>query len=169
MNIRVNNEIQAREVRLISPEGEQLGVVLTREALSRAETYGLDLVEIAATATPPVCKILDFGKYKYELSKKAHSSRQHQKTILVKEVKLRINTDTHDLEIKKRNVQRFLADGNKAKITVMFRGREKAHTELGRVVIDRFLADITSFATIEQAAKLEGNAMSALVSAKQAK
>lgn len=165
----MNNEIQAREVRLISPEGEQLGVVLTREALSRAESYGLDLVEIAATATPPVCKILDFGKYKYELSKKAHSSRQHQKTIAVKEVKLRINTDTHDLEIKKRNVQRFLADGNKAKITVMFRGREKAHTDLGRVVIDRFLADISSFATIEQVAKLEGNAMFALVSAKQAK
>src|SRR5512146_119071 len=129
--------IKVKEVRVINADGEQLGILETREAIRKAEEQGLDLVEVAPTAKPPVCRIMDFGKYKYEMAKKAHESRKHQTVIVVKEVKLRPRTDDHDVEFKTKNIKRFLEDGNKVKVTIMFRGREMAHTEHGRKVLER--------------------------------
>jgi translation initiation factor IF-3 len=121
--------IRAREVRVISSEGEQLGVLQVREAIAKAEELGLDLVEVAPNAVPPVCRIMDFGKYKYEMSKKANESRKHQTVIAVKEIKFRPRTDDHDIEFKTNNIKRFLSEGDKVKVSIMFRGREMAHPE----------------------------------------
>ena len=134
--------IRAREVRVITSEGEQLGVMSVREAIAKAEDMGLDLVEVAATAVPPVCRIMDFGKYKYELSKKASESRKHQTVIQIKEIKFRPRTDDHDIEFKLNNIKRFLAEGDKVKVSIMFRGREMAHQELGRAVLDRISLEV---------------------------
>ncbi len=134
--------IRVKDVRVISSDGEQLGVMLVRDAIKQAEDLGLDLVEVAPTANPPVCRIMDFGKYKYEMAKKAAESKKHQTVIVVKEIKLRPRTDDHDVEFKTNNIKRFLAEGNKVKVTVMFRGREMAHTSYGRAVLDRILKDI---------------------------
>jgi len=131
--------IKAREVRVIASEGEQLGVLLLREALQKAEEAGLDLVEVAPTAVPPVCRIMDFGKYKYELNKKAHESKKHQTVIAVKEVKLRPRTDDHDVQFKTNNIKRFLEGGDKVKVSIMFRGREMAHPQQGRVLLERIV------------------------------
>ena len=134
--------IRVKDVRVISSEGEQLGVMLVRDAIKQAEDLGLDLVEVAPTANPPVCRIMDFGKYKYEMAKKAAESKKHQTVIVVKEIKLRPRTDDHDVEFKTNNIKRFLAEGNKVKVTVMFRGREMAHTSYGRAVLDRILKSL---------------------------
>src|SRR5512145_1296873 len=157
--------IRAREVRVIAADGDQLGVMLVREAIQKAEEMGLDLVEVAPNAVPPVCRIMDFGKYKYELNKKANESKKHQTVIEVKEIKLRPRTDDHDIEFKTNNIKRFLADGDKVKVTVMFRGREMAHPELGRAALDRIIQDLQGLAVVEQSARMEGRNMFIMLAA----
>ena len=155
-----------KEVRVISSEGEQLGILDTREAIRKADELGLDLVEVAPMAKPPVCRIMDFGKYKYELAKKAQESKKHQSVIVVKEIKLRPRTDEHDIQFKTNNIKRFLEDGHKVKVTVMFRGREMAHTTHGRAVLDRIVQDLQSEAVIESPPRMEGRNMTMLLGAK---
>lgn len=163
---RVNREIRVREVRVIGSEGEQLGILPIQEALRAAEERGLDLVEVAPTADPPVCKIMDFGKYKYEIAKKTHESRKHQKIILLKEVKMRPATDVHDYNFKLNHAKRFLAEGNKVKVTVVFRGREMAHTEIGATLLNKVATDIAEFGNIEQMPKQEGRTLMMIVAPK---
>jgi len=158
--------IKLKEVRVIDADGEQLGILDTREAIRKAEEAGLDLVEVAPTAKPPVCRIMDFGKYKYEISKKAAESRKHQTVIVVKEIKLRPRTDEHDVNFKMNNIRRFLGDGNKVKVTVMFRGREMAHTDHGRQLLDRIVADLQNEAVVEQPPRMEGRNMTLLLGSK---
>jgi translation initiation factor IF-3 len=158
--------IKVKEVRVISAEGEQLGILDTRDAIKRAEEAGLDLVEVAPTAKPPVCRIMDFGKYKYEIAKKAHESKKHQSVIVVKEIKMRPRTDDHDVNFKMNNIKRFLEDGNKVKVTVMFRGREMAHTTHGRTLLERILAELQNDAAVEQSPRMEGRNMTMLLGAK---
>jgi translation initiation factor IF-3 len=157
--------IRAREVRVISSEGEQLGILSVREAISKAEDLGLDLVEVAPNAVPPVCRIMDFGKYKYELNKKAQESKKHQTVIAVKEIKFRPRTDDHDVNFKLNNIKRFLAEGDKVKVSVMFRGREMAHQELGKALLDRVVQELQGIAVVEQSPRMEGRNMFLLVSA----
>lgn len=157
--LRVNEEIRAREVRVISSTGEQLGIMSLREALRRAEEEGLDLVEVAPQAKPPVCRIMDYGKYKYEQSKKEREARKRQRVINVKEIKLRPNIEEHDLQVKVRNINRFLEDGDKVKITVMFRGRELSHPELGKELLDRIAGEVEGRAVIEREPRVEGRNM----------
>jgi len=163
---RINYMIKLKEVRVIDADGVQLGILDTREAIKKAEEAGLDLVEVAPTAKPPVCRIMDFGKYKYEISKKAAESRKHQTVIVVKEIKLRPRTDEHVVNFKMNNIKRFLEDGNKVKVTVMFRGREMAHTEHGRSLLERLVADLQNEAVIEQPPRMEGRNMTLLLGAK---
>jgi translation initiation factor IF-3 len=158
--------IKLKEVRVINSDGEQLGILDTREAIKRAEEQGLDLVEVAPTAKPPVCRIMDFGKYKYEMAKKAHESRKHQTVIVVKEIKLRPRTDEHDVNFKLNNIKRFLEEGHKVKVSVMFRGREMAHTEQGRAVLERIVTELQNDAVIEQPPRMEGRNMMLLLGAK---
>jgi len=143
-------------VRVITSEGEQLGVLPITEALRIAAERELDLVEVAPEAAPPVCRIMDFGKFKYQQSRRAKDARKKQTIIQVKEVKMGPKTDAHDFQFKARHVRRFLEEGNKAKVTIRFRGREMAHTELGRKLLDRMSQQLTDIATIESHAKLEG-------------
>jgi translation initiation factor IF-3 len=143
-------------VRVVSGEGEQLGILPITEALRIAAERELDLVEVAPEAVPPVCRIMDFGKFKYQQSRRAKDARKKQTIIQVKEVKMGPKTDEHDFQFKARHVRRFLEDGNKAKVTIRFRGREMAHTELGRKLLDRMSHDLTDIATIESFPKLEG-------------
>jgi translation initiation factor IF-3 len=156
---RRNEEIDSREVRLIGPKGEQLGVLPTEEARRNALDAGLDLVEVAPNATPPVCRIMDYGKYLFELNKKAHSAKRKQKQIQVKEIKLRPGTGEGDYQVKLRNLVRFLSSGDKAKVTMRFRGREMVHQELGVEVLNRVQADLADIAVVEQHPKLEGRQM----------
>jgi translation initiation factor IF-3 len=155
----VNDRIRAPEIRLIGAEGENVGVVTPQRAMMLAEEVGLDLVEISPNATPPVCKIMDFGKYKYEQQKKESEARKKQKTIDVKEVKFRPNTDTHDYDVKMRSVLRFLEEGDKVKITLRFRGREMAHTDLGRILLERVAGDVVDHGKVEAIPKIEGRQM----------
>ena len=164
--VRVNKEIRVKEVRVIGPEGEQIGVLPMPQALKKAEEYGLDLVEIAPTAKPPVCRVMDFGKYKYEQAKKHHSARLHQRSMQLKEVKVGPFTDKHDLEIKVRNVRKFLEEKNKAKITVTFRGRERAHTEPGKVIMEVFMEGTKDVGMIEYPPMMEGGNMIMIISPK---
>jgi len=158
--------IKVKEVRVIASEGEQLGILDTREAIRKAEEMGLDLVEVAPTAKPPVCRIMDFGKYKYEMAKKAHESKKNQSVIVVKEIKLRPRTDEHDVQFKTNNIKRFLEEGNKVKVTVMFRGREMAHTTHGRAVLERIVGDLQNEAAVESPPRMEGRNMTMLLGAK---
>jgi translation initiation factor IF-3 len=153
-------------VRVIGPESEQLGILATTDALKKAEEMGYDLVEVAPTAQPPVCKIMDFGKYKYELSKKAHTAKQHQKGTHLKEVKLRPRTDRHDLETKVRQMKEFLAEGNKTKVTVMFRGREMAYQEMGRTMLEKVIASLGGVGQIEQPPRFEGRLLVMVIAPK---
>ena len=157
--MRINEDIRAREVRVNAEDGEQLGVMSVEDALNLAIERHLDLVEIAPTAKPPVCRIMDFGKYRYEQQKRDKEARKRQKTVDVKEVKLRPNIEDHDFEVKFKNAQRFLEDGDKVKVTIMFRGRELSHPELGRKVLDKMAIQIKDIANIERGAKLEGKNM----------
>ena len=156
---RVNDRIRAPEIRLIGADGENIGVVSPARAIELAEEAGLDLVEISPNATPPVCKIMDFGKFKYETQKKEAEARKKQKIIEIKEVKFRPNTDTHDYDVKMRNVMRFLENGDKVKVTLRFRGREMAHQDLGRNLLERVAADVESIGKIENMPKMEGRQM----------
>jgi translation initiation factor IF-3 len=163
---RTNYGIKVREVRVIDADGGQLGILDTREAIKKAEEAGLDLVEVAPTAKPPVCRIMDFGKYKYEIAKKAAESRKHQTVIVVKEIKLRPRTDDHDINFKMNNMKRFLEEGNKVKVTIMFRGREMAHTEQGRALLDKVVTELQNEAVVEQSPRMEGRNMTLLLGAK---
>jgi len=146
-------------VRCIDPEGEQLGVLDTFDAIRKAEDFGLDLVEVQPNADPPVCKMLDYGKFKYEAQKRANEARTKQKIIEVKEIKLRPNIDEHDYQVKMRNVQKFLNAGDKVKVTLRFRGREMAHQELGANVLTRVREETDEFAKVEAMPKMEGRQM----------
>ena len=157
--LQINEEIREKEVRLIDVDGEQLGVVDTRQALEIAEGKNLDLVKIAPTAKPPVCKIMDYGKYKYEQSKKEKEARKNQKIINVKEIRLSPNIESHDLNVKAKTAGKFLESGDKVKVAVRFRGREMGHTQIGREVLKQFADLISEFGVIEKPAKLEGRNM----------
>lgn len=156
---RVNGSIRAPKVRCIDPDGNQLGVIDTRDALVKAEDFGLDLVEVQPNADPPVCKILDYGKYKYEAQKRANEARKKQKIIEVKEIKFRPNIDEHDYQVKMRNVNKFLSGGDKVKVTLRFRGREMAHQELGANVLARVRDETEEIAKVEAMPKMEGRQM----------
>lgn len=153
---RLNHEITAPEVRLIGEEGEQIGIVPIRKALELADEAGVDLVEIAPLAQPPVCRIMDFGKFKYQEAKKAHEAKLKQKQIQVKEIKFRPGTDEGDYQIKLRNLIKFLQEGDKTKITLRFRGREMAHQEFGIRLLERVKGDLEQYGTVEQFPKMEG-------------
>jgi translation initiation factor IF-3 len=156
---RVNFRIEAREVRLIDAQGNMIGVVPTREALARAEEAGLDLVEIAPTAAPPVCKILDYGKFKYEAQKKANAARKKQRVIEVKEIKMRPGIDDNDYNIKMKKVREFIDEGDKVKVTMRFRGREMAHQHLAMDILEKVRTQVNDIAKVEQMPKLEGRQM----------
>jgi translation initiation factor IF-3 len=160
---RLNEEITVPEVRLIGEEGEQVGVVSIRTALQMAEDAGVDLVEIAPLAQPPVCRVMDYGKFKYEESKRAHEAKQKQKQVQVKEIKLRPGTDENDYQIKLRNMTRFLQEGDKVKVTLRFRGREMAHQEFGMRQLERIKTDVEAFGQVEQMPKMEGRQMIMMV------
>ena len=155
----MNDRIRAPEIRLIGAEGENLGVVTPERGVELAEDVGLDLVEISPNAAPPVCKIMDFGKYKYEQQKRESEARKKQKIIEVKEVKFRPNTDTHDYDVKMRNVVKFLTNGDKVKVTLRFRGREMAHQNLGRILLERVAEDTKEIGKVENMPKMEGRQM----------
>lgn len=154
-------------MRLIGPTGEQLGVVSTQHAMRLAEEHDVDLVEIAPTAKPPVCKLMDFGKYKYEQSKKRDEQRKKQKQVQVKEIKFRPGTDEGDFQIKMRNIIRFLNDNDKVKVTLRFRGREMAHQHLGMELLKRIQAELTEVGTVEQFPKMEGRQMVMIIAPKK--
>jgi len=156
---KVNDRIRADEIRLIGADGENAGVVTPERAMEMAEEAGLDVVEISPNANPPVCKIMDYGKYKYEQQKRESEARKKQKVIEVKEVKFRPNTDTHDYDVKMRNVMKFLENGDKVKITMRFRGREMAHQQLGRELLERVAGDIDGVGKVENMPKMEGRQM----------
>jgi translation initiation factor IF-3 len=160
---RVNNAILSHELRLIGAEGENVGVVTPVRAMQLADDAGLDLVEISPNASPPVCKIMDFGKYKYEQQKRESEARKKQKIIEVKEIKFRPGTDTHDYEVKMRNVYKFLENGDKVKITLRFRGREMAHLSLGRELLERIGEDVIEYGKVENMPKMEGRQMTMMI------
>lgn len=156
---RVNERIRIKEVRVINPDGEQMGILPIQEALDAAKSFSLDLVEVAPEAKPPVCRIMDYGKYRYEQSKKTREAKKKQTIIQVKEVKLRPKTEDHDFQFKAKHAERFLKEGNKTKVTMMFRGREMVHLDRGRVQLDRFAEALKDVAAIEQHPRLEGRNM----------
>ncbi|HWG38526.1 MAG TPA: translation initiation factor IF-3 [Terriglobales bacterium] len=164
---RINERIRALKVRVIDEEGGQLGILPPQEALAMARQRTLDLVEIAPNADPPVCRIMDFGKYQYQMEKKAREARKNQKNVVIKEVKFRPNTDDHDYEFKKNNVLRFLEEGDKVKAVVQFRGREITHKEIGFGLINKLLAEVQAAATIEFRPRMEGNALTAILAPKK--
>lgn len=156
---RINDAIRAREVRLIDENGQNIGVVSRFDAMDRATQAGLDLVEISPDAEPPVCKILDFGKFKYQEQKKAAEARKNQKIVEIKEIKMRPGIDDHDYDVKMRSIMRFFEEGDKVKITLRFRGREMAHSELGMDVLKRVKADVEGVAKVESEPRFEGRQM----------
>ena len=163
---RINDEIRVPQVRLIDDRGEMLGVMSAREALIRAYDVGLDLVEISPNAVPPVCKILDYGKYKYEQQKKANEARKKQKVVEIKEIKVRPNIDDHDYDVKMKQMRNFIGEGDKVKVTLRFRGREMAHQELGVKVLERIRNDLIELVRVEQMPKLENRQMVMVVAPK---
>jgi translation initiation factor IF-3 len=163
---RVNDDIAVLRVRLVDERGNMVGIVLRNEALALASDAGLDLVEVAPNADPPVCKILDFGKFKYEEQKKKNEARKKQKIIEVKEIKLRPSIDDHDYDVKMRSMVKFIEEGDKVKVTMRFRGRELAHQELGMDVLVRVKDDLDEIAKVEQMPRMEGRQMTMVVSPK---
>ena len=153
-----------REVRVIDDAGQQLGIMPPQQALAIARQKGLDLVEVAATAQPPVCRIMDFGKYQYQEQKRTREARKHQKVIEVKEIKFRPKVDEHDYQFKKKHIERFLADGDKVKATIFFRGREIAHPEIGRRILERLIQELNDVAIAESMPRMEGNTMHTILS-----
>jgi translation initiation factor IF-3 len=165
----VNAQIRAPQVRVIGPEGEQIGVLSSREALERAQEMNLDLVEVAPNADPPVCKLMDYGKFRYQQQKRAHEAKKKQTVIQVKEVKVRPKIDEHDYQFKLKHVKRFLEGGDKAKVSVVFRGREIVHRDLGRKILDRFIEETQELGEVEMMPKMEGRNMTMILTAKSAK
>ncbi|NND61137.1 MAG: translation initiation factor IF-3 [Gammaproteobacteria bacterium] len=162
-----NKEITATEVRVIQEDGEQAGVMSLSSALAMAQDMNMDLVEVSPNADPPVCRIMDFGKYLFEESKKAQVAKKKQKQIQIKEVKFRPGTDDGDYQVKLRNLQKFLSGGDKAKVTLRFRGREMAHQELGREMLDRVKTDLEEYGSVEQFPKMEGRQMVMVIAPKK--
>jgi len=156
---RINEDIRVREVRLVSDDGEQLGIVPVREALGIALEKGLDLVEVAPSAQPPVCRLMDYGKFKFEQNKREKEARKKQKIISVKEVKMRPNIEEHDFQVKAKNARKFLSGGDKVKLTIMFRGREITHPELGEKLSLKFVGELTDISSVEKPPKVEGRNM----------
>ncbi|HJD41924.1 MAG TPA: translation initiation factor IF-3 [Candidatus Mediterraneibacter quadrami] len=163
----INEQIRDREIRLISENGEQLGIMSAREALKIAQEAELDLVKIAPMAKPPVCKIIDYGKYKYEQTRKEKEARKKQKTVEIKEVRLSPNIDTNDLNTKINNAKKFISKGNKVKVTLRFRGREMAHVQQSKHILDDFAETLSDIASVEKPAKMEGRAMSMVLTEKR--
>ena len=166
---RINDEITAREVRVVDQDGEQLGILPIAEALAKAEELELDLVEVAATAKPPVCRIMNYGKFLFEENKKRHAAKKKQKQIQIKEVKFRPGTEEGDYQVKLRNLTRFLTSGDKAKVTLRFRGREMAHQDLGQKLLKRVEEDLAELGTVEQYPKMEGRQMVMVIAPKKSK
>jgi translation initiation factor IF-3 len=158
--------VKDRNVRLIDSEGEQLGIMLLKEALARAEERNLDLVEVASNADPPVCRMMDYDKIRYRESKRAQEAKKKQCTVQVKEVRIRPNTDEHDFQFKLRHIRRFLEDKNKAKISIIFRGREIVHSERGKELLERIADEIEDIGVVEQLPRLEGRNMTMIISPK---
>ena len=165
--LRVNERIRAREVRVVDDAGSQLGVMTLFDAMKAARDAGLDLVEISPSAVPPVCKIVDYGKFLYEQSKKAHEAKKHQKSSHIKEVKFRPATAEHDYQVRKNQIIRFLGEGHKVKAMIFHRGREMAHQDVGRAKMDRLLKDITDHALVEFGPRMEANILLALLAPKK--
>ncbi len=153
---RANQRIRVKEVRLIGANGEQMGKVLTQDALQKARELDLDLVEVASQASPPVCRIMDYSKFKYDQEKKAKEARRHQRIMHLKEIKIKPNIEEHDYQVKLYHLKRFLARGDKAKLTMTFRGREMSHMDIGRKVLDRVVSDLTEVGELEKAPAREG-------------
>ncbi len=163
----MNKEIKAASVRVIDFEGKQLGIMTFQDALREANDAGLDLVEVSPTSSPPVCRIMDYGKFRYQQSKKLQVAKKHQATVQLKEIRLRPKTEEHDLQVKLRHIRRFLEESNKVKVSMMFRGREIAYTELGRKVMNELLKALEDVGTIDQHPKLEGRNMVMIVAPKK--
>jgi translation initiation factor IF-3 len=158
-NLKINYRIRAKQVRVIDPEGAQLGVMMLNDAIKKAEEAGLDLVEISPLSTPPVCRIMDYGKFKYDTKKQAAESRRKQTVVEIKEVKLRPKTDDHDLNFKMRHIHEFLEEGNKVRVTIMFRGREITHAEIGRDILKNVAETVKTVGQVEFSPKIEGKNM----------
>jgi translation initiation factor IF-3 len=163
----VNHEIKAREVRLIGPDGKQLGIMSLKDALRHAQDAQLDLVKIASDAKPPVCKVMDFGKFKYEQSKREKEARKNQKIINIKEIRMNPTIDEHDFQVRLKNTLKFLKDGDKVKVSIRFRGRQMAHTKLGEEVLNKMAENIKELGVVERAPKMEGRNMIMILSPKQ--
>ena len=161
--VRRNDQIRAREVRVIGAEGEQIGILPKMEALALAREAGLDLVEVAATAEPPVCRIMDFGKFRYEQQQKKKEAKRNQTVVQIKEIKVRPKTDDHDYETKLRHIRRFLTDGDRCKVTVFFRGREIVHKDRGESILTKIIADTADVGKVEQAPSAEGRTLQMLL------
>ena len=164
----MNERIRVREIRVIDDAGQQLGIMPPQQALAIARQKGLDLVEVSPTASPPVCRIMDFGRYQYLEQKRARQAKKHQKVIEVKEIKFRPKVDEHDYQFKKKHIERFLADGDKVKATVFFRGREIAHPEIGRRILQRLVEELAEVAVAESMPRMEGNTMHTILGQKGA-
>ncbi|MEQ8152853.1 MAG: translation initiation factor IF-3 [Smithellaceae bacterium] len=166
-DLRINREIKAANVRVIDAESKQLGVITLEEALANAERAGLDLVEVSPTAEPPVCKIMDYGKYRYRVSKKQHDARKSQAVIHVKEIRLRPKTEEHDVQVKVKHIKKFLEKQDKVKISILFRGREIAFTDIGRRIMNEIKSELVDDCIIDQEPRLEGRNMVMIVSPKK--
>ena len=165
----LNEDISDKEIRLIGSQGEQLGIMSAREALERAMDANLDLVKISPTANPPVCKLMDYGKYRFEQTKRDKEAKKNQRIVEIKEVRMSPGIDVNDFNVKVRNAQRFLADGNRVKVAVRFRGREMAHTDIGKRLLEKFAADCAEVATMDKEPKLDGRHMTMFLSCRQNK
>ena len=166
---QLNEEIRDKEVRLVAEDGEQLGIMSAQQALEKAVELGLDLVKISPTATPPVCKLMDYGKFKFEQQKREKEARKNQRVVEIKEVRMSPGIDVNDFNVKVRNAQKFLSDGDRVKVTVRFRGREMAHTEIGRDLLLKFAEQCAEVATLDKDPKLDGRHMSIFLSSKVGK
>lgn len=158
-SVRRNEQVRAREVRVIGADGEQLGILSRNDAITLAKEQGLDLVEVAATADPPVCRVMDYGRFKYEQQKKKAEAKKHQTVIQIKEIKVRPKTDDHDYDTKVRHIRRFIDEGDRCKVTVFFRGREIVHKDRGQSILDRIVEDTRDIAKVDQEARAEGRTL----------
>lgn len=166
-SVRVNERIRAKTIRVIAEDGTQLGLMPPYEALKNAREQGLDLVEVAPAANPPVCRIINYGKYLYQLNKRQHEARKHQKSIELKEVKFRVRTSAHDIDVKRNRILEFLREGSKVKATIMFRGREMAHKELGMQMMQRLIDGVSEVGQLETRPRLEGPNLTAILAPKK--
>ena len=167
--LQINEQIRDKELRIVGPDGAQLGIMSSKDALAMAEERNMDLVKIAPQATPPVCKIIDYGKFRFEQSKREKEAKKNQRVVEVKEIRLSLNIDRHDIETKKKHAVRFLGEGNKVKVSIRFRGREMGHPEIGLEIMRGFAVEMAEYANVEKAAKLEGRTMLMFLAPKPAK